>query len=69
MPELDSHVAFVDDVDNQLTQTPVKIDAIRLTEARFAHNFLLHVCQATIDPDLLRIEVKSTETSYQFFIH
>ena len=47
----------------------MKVDTILLTEARFAHNFFLHVCQAAIDPNLLRIKVKGTQTSYQFFIH
>ena len=69
LPKLDSHVAFVDDVDNQLAETPVKIDTVLLTEARFAHDFLLHICKAAINPDLLRIEVEGTKTGYQFFIH
>ena len=69
LSELDGHVAFVDDVNNKPAETPVKIDTILLTEARFSYNFLLHVCQAAIDPDLLSIEVKGTETGYQFFIH
>ena len=69
LPELDGHVAFVDDVNNKLAETPVKIDTILLTKAWFAYNFLLHVCQASIDPDFLSIEVKGTETGYQFFIH
>jgi len=68
LSQFDVHQFLIDDVDQEIAETLVQLDAIRVRVSRLLDGFLLRARQPPTNPDLLSGQIESRETACEFFV-